>query len=378
MQISSNLKYSQYKICHLTSVHPYNDTRIYLKECCTLVKAGYEIHLVARDAPNEVRAGIHLHSIPKIEDNRFKRMTQTVLSIYQQAIAINADIYHFHDPELIPIGLMLKAKGKKVIYDVHEDVPRQILSKKYIPNNFRYFISRAIESLEIFASKHFDGIIAATPFIYDRFLKIGCRAANINNFPFLDELNIPEINWRQKRRSVCYIGGIWYERGIFEMVEAIEQTEAYLLLAGKFTQPEQRDKVMEMSGWAKVEELGYLNREQIAQTLAQAMAGLVVLHPIINYLDSLPVKMFEYMSAGIPVIASDFHLWKAIIEENKCGICVNPMNSKAIAEAIQWIINNPEKARIMGQNGRKAVQEKYNWKNEEKKLCDFYKEIISI
>jgi glycosyltransferase involved in cell wall biosynthesis len=376
MQTSSDLNHPRYKICHLTSVHPYDDTRIYIKECSTLVKVGYETHLVAPDAPNEVREKIHLHSVPQSKNNRLQRMTNTVWNVYQQAIEIDADIYHFHDPELIPVGLILKTRGKKVIYDVHEDVPRQILSKSYIPKIFRSLISRAIESLENFASKYFDGIIAATPFICDRFSKIGWHVANINNFPILNELNIAENNWGQKKRAVCYVGGIGYERGIFEMVAAIGKTETCLLLAGKFTQLEQRDKAIEMSGWTNVQELGYLNRNQIAQTLAQSMGGLVVLHPIANYLDALPVKMFEYMCAGIPVIASNFPLWKKIIEENQCGICVDAVNPEEIASAITWIVDNPEQAHLMGQNGLRAVQEKYNWGNEEKKLCAFYHEII--
>jgi glycosyltransferase involved in cell wall biosynthesis len=373
----SHQKNSRINICHLTSVHPYDDTRIYVKECSTLANANYEIHLVAPNSPNEVIGKIHLHSIPKIRNNRLKRMTKTAWSIYRQALEINADVYHFHDPELIPIGLILKTKGKIVIYDVHEDVPRQILSKSYIPKNFRHLISRAVESLEKFACQHFDGIVAATPFIYERFLKVDSTAINVSNFPILNELYLPETSWKKKEKSVCYVGGIWDKRGIFQMVEAIGQTDAHLLLAGKFTHPEQRQKAMEMSGWANVRELGLLNRKEVAQTLAKSMAGLVTLHPIVNYLDALPVKMFEYMCAGIPVIASDFPLWKQIVEENECGICVDPLNPKGIAEAIKWIINNPEKANLMGQNGRKVVQEKYNWENEGEKLCNFYREIIS-
>ena len=377
MNIASDRKHSQYKICHLTSVHPYDDIRIYVKECATLARAGYETHLVAPDAPNQVRDHIHLHSVPRSNHNRLQRMTNTVWNVYDQAIKLDADIYHFHDPELIPVGLILKAKGKKVIYDVHEDVPRQILSKSYLPQSCRYLISKAIENLENFASKHFDGIITATPFIADRFAKIGGRVVNINNFPILTELNLPEQNWSHKKQAVCYVGGIGFERGIFEMVAAIDQTEACLLLAGKFMQPAQRDQVIRMSGWTNVTELGHLDRQQIAQVLAQSMGGLVVLHPLINYLDALPIKMFEYMCAGIPVIASNFPLWQQIIEENQCGICVNGLDPTAIAAAITWILDHPAQAELMGQNGLRAVQEKYNWGNEAKKLCAFYEQIRS-
>lgn len=364
-------------VFQLTSVHSYEDTRIYFKECSSLAKIGYKIHLVAPDAPDTIIEDIHLYSVPKIKDNRLKRMTKTVWCVYEKARKINADIYHFHDPELIPIGLALKAQGRKVIYDVHEDLPRQILNKHYIPKTLRKAISFLIEIIENFSAKHFDGIVAATPFINERFSKIGCNTVNVNNYPILSELYIPEINWEAKEKAVCYIGGIWEQRGIYEMVEAIGQTNAKILLAGKFPHAEQRHKAVSMPGWANVKELGHLNRKGVADTLSKSMAGLVVLHPIINYLDALPVKMFEYMSAGIPVIASNFPLWKEIVEGNECGICVNPMNPEAIANAIKWIINNPEKAKLMGQNGRKAIQKKYNWENEGEKLCNFYQEIIS-
>ncbi|MDJ0696057.1 glycosyltransferase family 4 protein [Mastigocoleus sp. MO_188.B34] len=364
-------------VCKLTSVHPYNDIRIYFKECYSLAKTGYNMHLIAPGAPDNLVEIIHLYSVPKVKSNLLKRMIKTIWDVYIKALEINADLYHFHDPELIPIGLILKAKGKKVIYDVHEDVPRQILSKEYIPRLSRRIVSKLTESIENFACKHFDAIVTATPYICDRFSKLGCNAVNINNYPILSELHIPEINWEEKEKAVCYVGGIWEQRGIYEMVKAIGQTNTKLLLAGNFSSTEQRNKVVSMSGWANVKELGYLDRKGVADTLAKSIAGLVVLHPIINYLDALPVKMFEYMSAGIPVIASNFPLWKEIIEGNKCGICVDPMNPKAIAKAIQWIVDNPNEAKRMGENGRKAVEEKYNWENEADKLRALYKELQS-
>ena len=82
--------------------------------------------------------------------------------------------------------------------------------------------------------------------------------------------------------------------------------------------------------------------------------------------------MFEYMAAGIPVVASNFPLWKEIIEENKCGICVEPANVEQISDAVNYLLNNPEEAQRMGANGRKAVEEKYNWNNEAKTLLQLY------
>ena len=364
------------KVCHLTSVHPHTDTRIFIKECQSLAKVGYEVHLVAPGAPDSFVDGVNIHGVKKETGSRLKRMTKTVNRVYEKGLEIDADVYHFHDPELIPVGLKLKKRGKKVIYDVHEDVPRQILSKHWLPSILRKPISFIFEKYENYAAKKFDAIITATPFINNRFKSLGCNAVNVNNYPIIDELYTPTTDWSKKKRAVCYVGGIAKIRGINEMVESIDKTDAVLLLGGAFSNPTDKENVQKKKGWSKVKELGFLNRTQISEVFQQAMAGLVVLHPTINYIDALPVKMFEYMAAGLPVIASNFPLWRDIIEGNKCGICVDPLNINEISQAVQWIIDNPDEAKEMGQRGRKAVEEKFNWENESKKLIGVYQELL--
>ncbi len=149
-------------------------------------------------------------------------------------------------------------------------------------------------------------------------------------------------------------------------------TNATLLLAGKFIPESLRNETTKLAGWEQVNEFGHVSREEVQQILARGMAGLVTLHPIINYKDALPVKMFEYMAAGIPVIASDFPLWREIVEGNECGICVDPLDEKQIAEAIQYLVDHPEEAKRMGDNGRRAIEQKYSWEMEAKKLIAMY------
>jgi len=358
------------KVCILTSVHPPFDTRIFHKEATSLAKAGYDVILIAQHDKEDTVDGIRIVPLPKPK-NRLVRMTKTVWMAYRKALKIDADIYHFHDPELIPIGLLLKRHGKQVIYDVHEDVPKQNLSKIYIPAAFRKPISAIIEILEAFSAKRFDGLVTATPFINKRFLRLGANAVNVNNYPLASELYPAENQWEGKEKAVCYVGGISGIRGAFEMVEAIEKTGYRLLLAGDID-PAIENNLRRMPGWRQVEALGFIDREGVRTTAARSMGGLVVLHPTINYRDGLPVKMFEYMSAGIPVIASNFPLWREIIEGADCGICVDPLNPEEIADAIRWIIEHPVEASWMGENGRKAVEERYNWGIEEKKLLEFY------
>ena len=365
------------KICHLSSAHPFDDIRIFHKECLSLASAGYETHLVSPSAPDEVRNKVHLHSVPHSDGGRLSRMTRTALAVYQKARSINADLYHFHDPELIPFALWLRFKGKKVIYDVHEDVPRQTLTKEYIPKYLRLFIAWIIERIENMSVRHFDAIAAATPFIEKRFKMLGCRTVNLNNYPILDELYLPDINWSMKEKAVCYVGVISQLRGAFEMVQATGDSNAKLILAGKFSPASQRDQAVRLSGWRCVEELGQITRSEVAQVLSRSMAGLVLYHPVPNHTDAQPNKLFEYMSAGIPVISSNFPLWKEIVEGHQCGICVDPLKPDEIAKAIQWILDNPEKAKKMGENGRRAVEEKYNHTVEEKKLLTLYKLLLS-
>jgi len=361
-------------IAHLTSVHPRYDTRIFIKMCCSLARNGYEVALVVTDGKgDEVKNDVNICDVGANEGGRLSRLTKTVNLVFAKAKSLDANIYHLHDPELIPIGLKLKKLGKTVIFDAHEDLPKQVMSKPYLNKPTKLLLTKTLEWYERWACPKFDAIIAATPFIREKFLKIHPNTLNINNFPLLDELDNTS-NWEQKANEVAYVGAIAKIRGVVEFLAAMEFTQGVRLnLGGCFSEKTLEKQVKNHQAWSKVNELGYLNRQQISKTLAKSKAGLVTLHPIINYLDALPVKMFEYMAAGIPVIASNFPLWIEIVEVNKCGICVDPLDPNAIGEVIQYLIDHPSAAEQMGKNGRKAVEQKYNWSIEEQKLLKLYK-----
>lgn len=362
------------KICHLTSVHARYDTRIFVKQCQSLQKAGFDTSLIVADNKgNETKNNIKIFDIKK-EQSRIKRMIASPKKVYQKAIEIDADIYHFHDPELIKTGIKLLKLGKKVIYDVHEDVPRQILSKPYLKSYTKPIISNSFEKYENKNAKKFSHIITATDFITKRFLKINKNSSSIKNYPKIDELKI-NISWKNKKNRACYVGGISKIRGISEMVKALQFSDYKFNLAGEFDNNELKEKISKLKSWNKVIFHGFVNRNEIKNILQESKVGLVTLYPTPNYKDALPVKMFEYMLAGIPVISSNIPLWKQIIEENNCGICVNPYKPKEIAEAIKYLIENNEQAEQMGKNGQNAVLKKYNWKNEEQKLIEIYKNL---
>jgi glycosyltransferase involved in cell wall biosynthesis len=364
------------KICHITTLHPRYDVRIFHKECKSLSKK-YEVHLIVADGKGEeLKEGVYIHDVGLRQVSRMKRAVLDSKKAFLLAIELECELYHFHDPELTSIGQKLKKTGKKVIYDTHEDLPRQIESKPYLPKWLRPILSKIVEWQENKAAKKFDFICTATPFIRERFLEINPNTIDINNYPMVEELDV-KIEWEEKKNEICYVGGLSKVRGIKELVKALVYIDGVKLnLAGAFSEPEFKEELVSISAWEKVNFLGYLNRNEISATFARSKAGIVGLHPVSNYLDSLPVKMFEYMIAGLPVIASNFPLWETIINTNKCGICIDPLSPEEISDAIRYILENPEEARRMGENGKQAVREKYNWTIEEKKLFEVYEKVL--
>jgi glycosyltransferase involved in cell wall biosynthesis len=361
------------RIVHLTSAHPRNDTRIFIKQCRTLAAHGHEVTLVVADGKGDERKNdVTISDVGRLP-GRLKRIFCTTRRVFDRAVALDADIYQLHDPELIPIGLKLKRLGKAVIFDSHEDVPRQLLGKPYLGPVARRVLSYGFARLERYACARFDGIIAATPFIRDSFLKINPLTVDVNNFPMTDELDVADAT-TDKLAEICYVGGIGEMRGIRELVHAcaLLGSTARLNLVGRFSEAAVESEVKTHPGWARVHELGFLDRAGVRAVLQRSAAGVVTFHPLPNHFDALPTKMFEYMASGIPVIASDFPLWREIIEGNQCGLCVDPRDPAAIAAAIDYLLANPALARSMGARGRKAVLEKYNWSIQATRLTDFY------
>ena len=370
-----------YKICHLTSVHPRYDHRIFFKECSSLFSAGFDVTLIVADGDGiEEKNGVKIVGVGKTIDSRLSRMTRTVWQLFENALKVDANIYHFHDPELIPVGLLLKIKGKKVIYDVHEDLHRQIMSKYYIPLRLRSMVSKTANLAEKVAAWALNGIVAATPNIANRFP--AHKTVTVQNFPIMGELFIPQpVPYNRRPLDLAYVGGITDIRGAREMVQAVDllpkDLDVYLILAGNFMSESLRYEIKYMPGWQKVCYKGFISREKVAKILGQVKLGLLLFHPEPNHIAAQPTKLFEYLSAGLPVVASDFPLWREIIDGAKCGLLVDPLDVKAIAEAIIWLLENPHEAELMGKRGQEAIYQKFNWNTEAEKLIACYNVLIS-
>ncbi|MFM9008203.1 MAG: glycosyltransferase family 4 protein [Bacteroidota bacterium] len=368
------------EICHLTSVHRPDDIRIFLKECQSLHDAGYAVHLVhLADHPlQEVINGVRVTGIKRTSKSRLGRVFVDGVKLLNQVLKLKPDLVHMHDPELLRFVPRFKQAGIRVVFDAHEDLPLQVMGKHYIPQLIRKPVSKLVSALESRYTQKLDALVAATPSIMEKFARQGVRAVCVRNFPLTHELVSPaSIPAGKRAHEICYIGGIMRSRGVITILDAIEHLPVRLHLCGFYSPAALRDELVQHPAWSKVIEHGFINREGVRSVLETCRIGMVTLHPQINYIESLPIKLFEYMSAGIPVIASDFPLWKTIIADAGCGLCTNPTDAAAVADAIHTLLEDDELCSRMGSNGQKAVQDRYNWGQESKGLIGLYAELLN-
>ncbi len=365
------------KIVHLGFNHRYNDIRIFEKECVSLAKCGYEVVYITSSnnspALGRIRQkGVKIIVIPVISASFYIRLLQYLSDARKEAVRQNADIYHIHEVWFLPLIPCLQRIGK-VIYDSHEDAPRDHFERQ---NGKRTIGVRIAENLfEMYENRkvrRVSGIIAATPYIARRFRKIHKNVVTIANYPLIE--NLKAGNDARKENIIFYAGGITKMNGILNVIKAMEQIDGTLVLAGEITE-EFRAEACGYKGWKKVRELGFLSKEEVAQWYEKSRCGVLLYLPYQNNIHAMPNKLFEYMACGIPVVASDFALWKKYLEEGQCGICVDPQDSKQIAQAVNRLLWDQKLCKEMGRNGRKIIEKKYRWDKEEKKLAEFYERI---
>ena len=304
--------------------------------------------------------------------------------MFRISLKENAAVYHFHDPELILLGLILKVFKKKVIYDVHENVSKQILTKEYIPFSLRKIISLLVRFIEYLSLFFFDKIIIAGEDIgfqchFRRFLR---KIVLLRNFPTISLSERDIFPKARDKVTFIYSGGLSRDRGILEIIQAfkkVKNIDIKLLLLGSFTSDNFKKTVMdEIDGVENIEFIPAVSYMEMFTLLAKCHVGLICFHPTSNNIEALSGrnnKIYEYMQAGLAIIGSNFPRWKDFIEGNRIGITVDSQNVSDIKSAIEFLISNPKVLEEMGYNS-KRLSKNYSWEAESKKLINLYNKLL--
>ncbi len=364
------------KVVHMTSAHPPFDTRIFQKECMSLAKAGYDVILVTPHTRDETVEGVRIRAIPKPK-GRKERFTKTAWQVYKTAAAEDADLYHIQNElELLFWGQLLRLKGKKVLFDMHENLLKSIPEKPWIKPLFRPIVVFVCKILERILMRKVPVIFAENSYLKDYpWVK---KNITLLNMPLTSQL----VQLKEKKYTtptLGYIGGVTPERGSKLTLDALRilKSKGYTVdweCIGP-TDNAHHKELIDLINRYRLEGVrlrGYLLPSEGWPLIARCHIGLSLLKPIPNYYESYPTKLFEYMALGLPVIASDFPLYRQIVEKEMCGICVNPESPLEIVQAVQYLLDNRDKAKSMGKHGQLAAVEKYNWELEQRKLLDFY------
>lgn len=365
---------TRFHIVHFSTVHPCNDTRIFAKECVSLAKAGFSVTLIAAgDGTTCVIEGVVCRTL-RVPRNRALRMTIGQLRLLLTVLRARADIYHFHDPELLPTGLLLRLIGCRVVFDSHEHISKDLGEKLWLSAFGKRVAGTLGRAIERVADLCMSGIVITTPGMRQTYPR--GRATLVRNFPSREEF--PDLPpWNARRRVVCYVGLVNELRGSKQIARLATRTSATIVVAGALPENEAR-KLQEESGWSLVDYRGVLDRRQVVSLLSEAQIGLAILLPMRNFDDSIPTKLLEYLAAGIPVVASDFLAWRTLTEGFDCVIFIDPHDEEALFRAVDALLANPERAQAMGRLGRQLVLRRFSWEQEFEALLGLYANLLSV
>ena len=370
-------------ICVVAPVHRWDDVRVFHKEARTLASAGgYRVILIARAPRCEIVDGVEIVPARTCTSSRLLRFA-SLPAVFLQALRVNADAYHLHNPDTLPIAFALKIVGYKIVYDTHEDYAKRILMRSWMPLILRTPAARVVSRLERFVSSIADGTIITQEGLFGRFKE---SAVLIGNPPRLESALLSRVSSLASDISsefnglrAVYLGDINQVRGLFEMVKALEianqTTEVRLWLVGPGSEVDLRAATA-MPGWRYVDRIPRLPPEQAFAYVSRADVGLVALPDVGDHATSDPNKLYEYMAFGVPFIASDFQAWRDRLTGLKAGLFVKPGDARALADALTELANNPAKRTQMGQEGR-AFVDGHNWERESTKLIDLYKRVLT-
>jgi len=356
--------------------HRASDSRIFQKEARSLAQAGFDVTLVIPHDKDEQRDGVSILSVPR-HPKGWRKLILSPWLVYRRAMKCPGDaVFHLHDSELLWVGVLMRLRGRRMIYDAHEDTPQQITYQHWIPKLLRKPYGWFYYLLEKLCGRWFNAIIIAEPVIARYFPP--AKTTLIRNFPIVSQFPEPTQPYLSRSRKIIYVGLLSRPRGAVEMAEAAKLINAgndvKMIFAGDFSPASLRDDILNTY---PVEYIPWMDFAQLVQLMMDARAGMIVPHPIERYKTNYPIKLFEYMAAGMPVIASKFGESSRFVQEAQSGIVVDPLKPNEIADAIQWILDHPEEAAEMGRRGRKHTVEKWNWQTEAKVLIDMYQQLFS-
>lgn len=366
----------------LTTVHPRDDNRIFHKEIpliCSISNCDVTA-VVADGLGDEVRDSYKVLDIGASHGRMSRFISGSWRAIFRVK-KLKPDVVHFHDPELMFLGVIFSLLGIKVVFDVHENIPEDIKDKHWIPAWCRGLVSSLYKVVESVCVRFFAAIVVATPNIAIRYP--AQKLYLVQNYPRLEEFNIEsagsDVGSNKSLITVSYVGAITRIRGVDNIVRAAdllkEDVKVKFKLAGVFQEEGHQQELSLVNGWKYVEFVGKISRSEIGEFLESSDVGMLTLLPANNHINSQPNKLFEYMAAGIPVIASDFPLWRKLIEQYDCGYLVDPDSPESIGGAIKEVYENSAEAKSKGRNGKRAIQTELNWEVESKQLVDCYTEL---
>lgn len=274
-------------------------------------------------------------------------------------------VVHLFMPELLPIGLLIRLFGARVVYEVQEN-HRLKFDRK--PRNKHPLLQGLFNWFDQLARRYCYCVFTDDSYLRE-YHSLALPYALVHNFPDVSAAMASPKREVIAAVDLCYLGLISHDRGLDTMLAVVKKLEnSRLQLFGRITSP-----IVSLPDRVIVH--GHVEQAYAFPIMRQCVAGLALLKPVGDYPDSYPTKLFEYMALGLPVITSDFPLYRSIVEAHQCGFCVDPTNVDAVTDRVTWLIRNPNEAKRMGARGKQAVCDLYYWQTEANKLVELYQNI---
>lgn len=378
-------------IAHISTVHQPFDQRIFHRECASLARAGYRTHLLVQlGEPYRQVNGVHVHAVDRPQPNRLGlhlgRRLRRLLTTAQAARRLEARVYHLHDPELIPLGLWLKARtGARVIFDCHENNTAYLRQKRYLHPLVRRGLTISMAGAEWLAGRCFDAIVTADRGVAELYRRrFGARrVVTVHNFPHLDLfLRQPAGDDSARPYDLVYHGTIprYHLEVAFAVAEALRRrgARARWLFFGRCPELAWARAEAARRGLAEDFTLDdqLIPHEQVAARVLQGRVGFIPLPDLPKFQHNIPTKLFEFMALSMPTVLSDLPPSRPFVGDGACAIMVPPDDTEAYADAILRLLNDPALRHRMGAEGRRRVEGEFNWQHEAQRLLELYAELL--